>query len=57
MDGVDRQLEDACGGDSLARQKYWEISPWCGNPKYPRSICNSETFKDYKKTRQVRDAG
>jgi hypothetical protein len=41
--------------ESLARQKYWEISLRV-EPKIP-TLCNFKTSKNYKKARQARDAG
>jgi hypothetical protein len=41
---------------SLARQKYWEISLRVVKLKI-HALCDFKTSKNYKKTRQVRDAG
>jgi hypothetical protein len=41
--------------ESLARQKYWEIRLRV-EPIIP-ALCNFKTSKNYKKARQVRDAG
>jgi hypothetical protein len=51
--------DNALGGSALmqtlARQKYWEISLRV-EPKIS-TLCNFTNFKDYKKARQIRDAG
>jgi hypothetical protein len=40
---------------TLARQKHWEISLHV-EPRIP-ALCNFKTSENYKKARQVRDAG